>query len=146
MIANCISRLISPTFLLLICTIFAVSYLKRAERTVSQIPLQDTIFSKFDRDEKWIEWGSLYWSKGARCVSQSPNPNSHEVHEVEQFIPDIVCQPFCGRTFPRVAGGGWRVTGDGWRGAGGGWRVTGSGWRVTGGGWRVKNIYENKIL
>ena len=77
MIANCISRLISPTFLLLICTIFAVSYLKRAERTVSQIPLQDTIFSKFDRDEKWIEWGSLYWSKGARCVSQSPNPNSH---------------------------------------------------------------------
>ena len=95
MIANCISRLISPTFLLLMCTIFAVSYSKRAERTVSQIPLQDTIFSKFDRDEKWIEWGSLYWSKGARCVSQSPNPNSHEVHEVEQFIPDIVCQPFC---------------------------------------------------
>ena len=51
-----------------------------------------------------------------------------------------------GRTFPRVAGGGWRVTGDGWRVTGSEWRVTGSGWRVTGGGWRVNNIYENKIL
>ena len=32
-----------------------------------------------------------------------------------------------GRTFPRVAGDGWRVTGSGWR-------VTGSGWRVAGDG------------
>ena len=42
-----------------------------------------------------------------------------------------------GRTFPRVAGGGWRVAGDGWRVTGYGWRVTGSGWRVRGSGWRV---------
>ena len=35
-----------------------------------------------------------------------------------------------GRTFPRVAGDGWRV-------AGGGWRVD---------RWRVKNIYEIKYV
>jgi len=42
-----------------------------------------------------------------------------------------------GRTFPRVAGDGWRVAGDGWR-------VTGDGWRVAGGG--LKIYMKNKII
>ena len=50
------------------CTIFAVSYSKRAERTVSQIPLQDTIFTKFDRDENWIEWESIYIDEREQVV------------------------------------------------------------------------------
>ena len=48
-----------------------------------------------------------------------------------------------GRSFPRVAGGGWRVAGGGGWVAGGGWRVQGNGWRVEGNGWRVEgNVWR----
>ena len=38
-------------------------------------------------------------------------------------VTSLLCGPWAdlnGRTFPRVAGDGWRVTGSGWRVAGGG--------------------------
>ena len=60
---------------------------------------------------------------------------------LEALRPSHAQRSLNGRTFPRVAGNGWRVAGDGRRVVGGGWRVMGDGWRVAGDGGRVTGEY-----
>ena len=45
MMTNCMKRLISPTFLLFMCTILLVSYSKKTARTARQNSSQATIFA-----------------------------------------------------------------------------------------------------